>query len=677
MRRLAPLLVFSSVLACAHSETPPPKTASAPAPAPAPAPPPTEAPVAPQTLAADTSRTTQAGATYTAPGGWSAADKGALTILTPPEGDSHVAIASVEAPDAQAAVDAAWKLYRPDMKRPLKLVTPRPGREGWEERQVFDYETSPNERAVAQAIAYRKGNAWTVVMLDGTEPTFEKRLAPTGLVIGSLRPAGYARESFAGRKAHPLDAARIETLKAFVQSAMDQLGVPGVGLAFIDGGKVVWEGGLGVRELGKPQKVDAHTLFIAASNTKGMTTLLLSRLVDRHRIRWDEPVVEAYPRFKLADPDITRQVQIKHLICACTGMPRQDLEVIFEGGPAKPSSTFDLLATMKPTTRFGEVFQYSNVMASAAGYIGGHLYAPKLEVGRAYDRAMRELVFTPLGMRETTFDFRTALRGNHATPHGEDADGKMRISDMSANYTFVAYRPAGGVWTSSHDFARYALLEISKGTLPGGKRLVSETNLVARRLPQVQIGEDHTYGMGLMVNTRWGTPVVHHGGDLLGYHSDFFVLPEHGVGAVILTNGDPGWLIRSVFRRKLLEVLFDGRPEADASMAAQAKAYYDDRAGTRKLLSVPADPKVVVGLAEHYSNAALGDITVKKQGAAAVFDFGEWASEVASKANPDGTVSLYTTAPGLDGIEFVVGKDGAKHTLTLRDGQHVYVMLEN
>ena len=55
---------------------------------------------------------------------------------------------------------------------------------------------------------------------------------------------------------------------------MDQLGVPGVGLAFIDGGKVVWEGGLGVRELGKPQKVDAHTLFIAASNTKGMTTLL-------------------------------------------------------------------------------------------------------------------------------------------------------------------------------------------------------------------------------------------------------------------------------------------------------------------------------------------------------------------------------------------------------------------
>jgi hypothetical protein len=112
-------------------------------------------------------------------------------------------------------------------------------------------------------------------------------------------------------------------------------------------------------------------------------------------------------------------------------------------------------------------------------------------------------------------------------------------------------------------------------------------------------------------------------------------------------------------------------------MAAQAKAYFDDRAGTRKLLTVPADPKVVAGLAHHYSNPSLGDITVKTRGATAVFDFGEWASEVASKVNPDGTVSLYTTAAGLDGIEFVLGKEGVKRTLILRDGQHVYVMVEN
>jgi CubicO group peptidase (beta-lactamase class C family) len=676
LRRLAPLLVLSALLGCAHSEQPAAQAATPPPAAPAPAPPPAETPAVPQTLSADTPRSTQAGATYTAPGGWSAADKGALTVLTPPEGDSHVALAAVEAADARAAVDAAWKLYRPDMKRPLKLVTPRPGREGWDERQVFDYETSPNERAVAQAIAFRKGTAWTVVMLDGTEPTFEKRLAPTGLVVSSLRPQGYARESFAGKKAHPLDAARIETLKSFVRSAMDQLGVPGVGLAFIDGGKVVWEGGLGVRELGKPQKVDAHTLFIAASNTKGMTTLLLAREVDRHRIRWDEPAIEAYPRFKLADPDITRQVLIKHLICACTGMPRQDLELLFEGGPAKPSSTFDLLATMKPTSRFGEVFQYSNLMASAAGYIGGHLYAPKLELGRAYDRAMSELIFAPLGMRETTFDFKKALRGNHASPHGEDADGKMKLTDQAVNNTFIAYRPAGGVWTSPHDFAKYALLEISKGKLPDGKRLVSEENLVARRLPQIPIGEDHTYGMGLMVLTRWGTPVVHHGGDLLGYHSDFFVLPEHGVGAVILTNANNGELIRGPLLRRLLEVLFDGRPEAEGDVAAQAKRIRAEQQELRSRLQIPPDPTALSGLADLYRSPELGPLAIVRQGDRTLVDVGEWHSAVGTRKNDDGSISLITIDPGYVGFEFVIGQKDGKRVLITRDGQHEYLFVE-
>jgi len=67
---------------------------------------------------------------------------------------------------------------------------------------------------------------------------------------------------------------------------------------------------------------------------------------------------------------------VKHLICACTGLPRQDLEWIFEFKNATPESSLALLGTMRPTSSFGEVFQYSNLMASAAGYVGAHLYDP-------------------------------------------------------------------------------------------------------------------------------------------------------------------------------------------------------------------------------------------------------------------------------------------------------------
>jgi hypothetical protein len=156
---------------------------------------------------------------------------------------------------------------------------------------------------------------------------------------------------------------------------------------------------------------------------------------------------------------------------------------------------------------------------------------------------------------------------------------------------------------------------------------------------------------------------------MIGFHSDMMWLPEHGVGAVILTNGDPGWLVRTVFRRKLLEVLFDGNAEADGQIAASARTFYDQMAAERKLLMVPADSVEAAKLAARYQHPAVGEIGVSRRHGATMFDFGEWSSEVASRKNPDGTISFITIVPGFIGLEFVLGEN----TLTLRDAQHEYV----
>jgi len=123
--------------------------------------------------------------------------------------------------------------------RPIKLVTPLPAREGWDERQVISYETSPNERAVVEAIASRAGSTWTVFIVDASQPTLEKRAAQIELLFESLRPKGYKRESFADRKPEPLDEAHIAEIKKFVETSMQELGIPGVSIALIDGGKIV------------------------------------------------------------------------------------------------------------------------------------------------------------------------------------------------------------------------------------------------------------------------------------------------------------------------------------------------------------------------------------------------------------------------------------------------------
>lgn len=627
-------------------------------------------------LNAESALATAGGTTFKGPRGWSVRRADTLLILDAPEADSHLVLAEVPAADAEAAVKAVWAMYRAEAKRPVRLVTARAARDGWEERKVVEYETSPNERLDIYAVASRSGTNWNVLVVDATQQTTEKRGAAISLVIQSLRPEGYVRETFAGRTANRLDPERIAAMRSFLAAAMKEADVPGASFALLQDGAVVYEGGIGVRALGKGTPVDANTLFMAASNTKGMSTLLLSTLVDQGKLRWDQPVVEVYPAFRLGSPEVTRKVLLKHLVCACTGLPRQDLEWIFEFKHATPASSMTLLGTNSPTSGFGEVFQYNNLMAAAAGYIGGQIAHPGLELGTAYDRAMQERIFTPLGMASTTFDMARAQRGNHASPHAEDIDGHVRLASMAMNYAVVPHRPAGGVWTSAHDLIRYVKLEADQGKLPDGRQMVSAENLLARRLPQVSRGEDKSYGMGLMTETMAGVPVVYHGGSMLGFKSNIYLLPEAGIGAVLLTNAEEGQLLLRPFLRRLLEVVYDGKAEAAEDVRVAVARSKVDMAEQRKRLVLPADAGPAGKLAKSYRSVELGDLAVRRNGHGVVFDAGEWKSSVASRKNDDGTISFIIVDPGAPSFEFVVGEREGKRVLIVRDGQHEYLFVE-
>ncbi len=671
---------FSALLLAACSAAPEPVPASLPAgpasvaasaSAAAPAPKP-----APQLLAADTPFTLLSGARFTAPRGWTAATEGPMITLSPPETDSHFVLFDAGNKPLDAAVAAAWEAYQPGFRRPLKVKTERPGRFGWEEVRAYSYEDSPNERVTIYAVARRKGDSVTVFLSDATDMTYERRAGALGLVTSSLLPKGYERETFAGKKSQKLDAARIKLLTDFLQAAQKTLGIPGAALALLDENKVVFSGGFGVKELGKPAPVDADTQFGIASNTKGMVTLLLATMVDEGKLTWETPVTQLDPAFKLGDAETSSKVLVKHLVCACTGLPRQDLEWIFEFGKATPESSLKLLGTMQPTSKFGETFQYSNMMAAAAGYVAGHVIYPKKDLGAAFDLAMKQRIFAPLGLQHATFDLHQVERGNHARPHANDVDGKPSVAKMDMNYSVVPVRPAGGAWMSVKDLARYAELELNKGVLPSGKRMVSEAALLARRAPQVSTGSDSAYGMGIEVDTTWGVPVVHHGGSLFGYKSDWMILPDSGVGAVLLTNSDRGGLLLRPLMRRLLEVVFDGKPEAEADIAARAKSSEESRAAERARLTIPADPAAVARLAAHYSEPSLGEITVRQGPGVLEFDTGETRVRMASRQNKDGSLSFVTIEPTLIGDGFTVGEKNGKRTLTIRDGQHEYVLVE-
>ena len=669
MHRLAALLL----VACGSS-TPSPTPGPKPPPVEEPRPPDVRDPAPPavtkETVTADTPRTTVAGNPFTIPKDWSIAVKGSATILSPPEGDSWLAIVDVKAKNADAARDLAWAAYKPDHKWPLEASTPGPDRDGWSQITQYGYTVSPNETRAVGAAAMYANDGWTVIILDFAHATAGKRGGQLGVVFETLLPKGGKKESFAGKKPHPLDKDRVAQLTKFVEDSMKTLGVPGVSIGLYENGKVIYTGGFGVRALGKPAKPDGDTKYMIASNTKSLTTLMLAKLVDAKKLTWETPATTALPEFKLGNADTTSKVQIKHLICACTGMPRQDLEWLLEFKDRTPTTVMKELGTMQPTTKFGELFQYSNIMAAAAGFLGGHVAYPKLELGKAYDEAMRNLVFTPLGMKTTTFDYKAAQTGNFAMPHSQNLDGATVPALHALNYAIIPVRPAGAAWSSVKDVLKYVAMELAEGKTPDGKQYISKEALLARRDKQVAIGKTGSYGMGLFVDTEHDVTVVHHGGDMIGFHSDMMWLPEHGIGAVVLTNGDLGNAIRDQFRRRLLEVLFDGKPEAADNIAQVKKRFDQDLEVAKKQLTIPPDAAAVGKLAASYTSPALGKLDVIKKGTTVTFDFGEFKSDIATKKNPDGTITFVTITPSLTGLELVPGADGK--TLVLHDAQLDY-----
>ncbi len=220
-------------------------------------------------------------------------------------------------------------------------------------------------------------------------------------------------------------------------------------------------------------------------------------------------------------------------------------------------------------------------------------------------------------------------------------------------------------------------MELAKGKLPDGRRFLSEEALLARRAPQIAMGPDESYALGLMVNTSLGVPYVHHGGYLLGYRSDLFWLPEHGVGGVILTNAESGGILRRSFLRRTLEILFDGNPEAGEDLAMAVAERKESVAKERARSLLPADPKVAAKLAQRYTSPDFGPLEVRTDAKGTVFDFGAWKSTVASRKDDGGATTLMTVDPGVSGLEFVVADQGGERRLVLRDPQHEHVFRES
>ncbi len=624
-----------------------------------------------RTLVKDETITSASGATFTGSAGWTVEERPEGITLTTPEGDLRVTHVEVAEPDRKKAVAAAWKRVDPKFALAVAQDVDLPARDGWDAVAQVVYVTPAAEQRAVIAVARRKGTTWYLALIDGKAAAFDRRGAQTETAITSLKVKGLEKESFAGKKANPLDAARLAELDRFIEESRAALKVPGAAIAVVQDGKVVLSRGYGVKKRGSKAAVGPRTLFMIGSVTKPLTALMMARLIDQGRFSWDTPVTEVLPSFALGDAATTKAVQMRHTVCACTGMPRQDFEFIFEYGKLSAEDRLASMKAMVPTTRFGETFQYSNLMVSAGGFAAAHARSPGKKLVPAYAEAMQSLVFAPLGMKSTTLYVDRVARGDHANPHPRDLRGEpVALAPQAESWT-LPVAPAGAVWSNADDMARFLALELGKGQL-GGKRLVSEQQLLARRAPQVKITDEASYALAWGITREGGLEAIGHDGATAGFSTLLQILPQHGVGVVILSNASDSGAFLGAVNRRLVELLFDGKPEAADNVAARVKLDADARGEELKLVG-DADPAWFDGLAGAWVNPGLGRIELRRDKRGATLDAGEWKVGVGKKTDRDGTVKIITTGPLIAGLELEPREKDGKQVLVISAGQHEYV----
>jgi hypothetical protein len=171
--------------------------------------------------------------------------------------------------------------------------------------------------------------------------------------------------------------------------------------------------------------------------------------------------------------------------------------------------------------------------------------------------------------------------------------------------------------------------------------------------------------------------VVTHGGTLQGFHSDWWALPDAGIGAVLLTNSDTGPALFEPFLRRLLEIAYDGKPEAARDVASAAQRLKAQAKARRARLTLPGDPAVLAALAGAYRDPELGNtITIQAKTGGKWIKAGFIDGPLATRKNADGSVSIVSIGPGNIGVDALVGTRAGARTLTIHDSQHDYVYAE-
>ena len=432
----------------------------------------------------------------------------------------------------------------------------------------------------------------------------------------------------------PLRAAKLpEALgdfDAYVGRTLQEFEVPGLAVAIVKDGEVVLAKGFGVKRVGEAARVDEHTLFAIASNTKAITTAALALLVDEGKLAWDDPVTKHLPGFQMSDPYVTREMTVRDLLThrSGLGLGAGDL-MYFPASTFTPEEIVHRLRFIPLATSFRSRYAYDNILYIVAGQL-----FPAV-AGQSWQEFVRARILTPVGMNETKVSLLDIKPGdNVATGHAQE---NFKTLAPVPSMAWDNGAPAGAIYSNASDMARWIAVQLDGGLVPAAADGTERRLFKAARqremwslVTPIPIAEPSAalaatkpnfrgYGLGWGLSDYRGKKIVSHTGGFPGMVSKVVLVPELKLGVVVLTNQEQDVAFQAVTWRVLDAFLGTVPTDWIAAYAEVVKKRGSDAdAGWQKHVAArAADSKPSLPLAKYaggYRDAWYGEVAIAEEG---------------------------------------------------------------
>jgi CubicO group peptidase (beta-lactamase class C family) len=331
---------------------------------------------------------------------------------------------------------------------------------------------------------------------------------------------------------------QLKELDVYINNARKEWQAPGLAVAVVKDGKIIFKKGYGVREIGTNNLVDTQTIFACASTTKAMTAVCMGMLVDEGKVNWNDPVIKYVPDFKLYDLNVTRELQIRDLFIHNSGVGNAD----FLWGVMDVSSEEVLkkMELVKPSYSIRSSFIYQNIFYLVAGKVIENVS------GQKWEQFIIDRIFKPLNMTRTFSQLASVKENNQSKPHYYYNNAIRTITPSTPD----KIGPAGSVYSCIDDISLWVQSMLDSSKYSGGRLLKTKTWVemfkpqtivpASQFYPTMQLIKPNwmTYGLGWFQHDYKGKKINYHTGSLAGEVAIHAQLPDAKLGVYIFGNLD-------------------------------------------------------------------------------------------------------------------------------------------